>query len=163
MHFANFLPRWFFEWCQATWMGRWEAESKWAFAIIETIHILGLTVLLGSLLVVDLRLLGLGMKRQTVAELARDLAPVTLGAIIVMILTGTSLFLYEAIRLSTSGPFFLKMVFLSLALVVHFSVHRNAIATAGRRNVWFGKLAACLSLACWLGVALCGRGIAFLP
>src|SRR5579871_4783521 len=92
MHLAKFLPSDFFQWCQHTWIGRFEAESLWAFAIIETIHILGLTVLLGTLLVVDLRLLGLGMRRQSVPELSKELAPLTLGALVLMIFTGVPLF-----------------------------------------------------------------------
>lgn len=163
MHLVNFLPPDFFRWCQRTWIGRYEAESLWAFAIIETIHILGLTVLLGTLLVMDLRLLGLGMQRQSVRELSGELAPLTLGALVVMIFTGVPLFLYEAVRLSTSGPFFYKMIFLLLAIIVHFTIHRKATGTAIGSEGSFGKLSACLSLMCWLGVALAGRGIAFIP
>jgi hypothetical protein len=163
MHLASFIPPGFFRWCQHTWIGRFEAESLWAFAIIETVHILGLTVLLGTLLVVDLRLLGIAMRKQSVPELSRELAPLTLGALVVMICTGVPLFLYEAVRLSTSSPFFFKMIFLSLAIIVHFTIHRKATATSIHTGDQFGKMSACLSLICWLGVALAGRGIAFIP
>ena len=63
----------FFEWCDATALGEAVRNSLWLFPAIEAVHLLGLCVLGGSLLVVDLRLLGLGLKRQTIAELAGQL------------------------------------------------------------------------------------------
>ena len=62
------------------------------------------------------------MRRQSASELSKELAPLTLGALVLMVCTGVPLFLYEAVRLSTSGPFFVKMVFLSLAIIVHFTI-----------------------------------------
>ena len=79
-----------------------------------------------------------------------------------MIVTGVPLFMSEAVKLSGSSPFFYKMIFLVCAVTLHFTLHRKAIASSTRPGSGLGRLAACLSLFCWLGVALAGRAIAFL-
>ena len=161
MHLANILPPSFFRWCQHTWIAQYQADSLWAFAILETIHILGLTVLLGTLLAMDLRLLGVTMRRYSTEQVARELTPLTLGALGVMVLTGIPMFMYQAIRYSTSTPFFIKMMFLLTAVTLHFTLHRRAISREVGPDAGLGRLSACLSLMCWLGVAFAGRAIAF--
>jgi hypothetical protein len=161
MSLSYFLPHSFFLWCQHTRLGIWEANSLWAFAIIETVHILGLTVLLGTLLAVDLRLLGLGVRNLSAAQLSAELSPIILSSLVLMVCTGIPLFAYEALRLSTSRPFFVKMMFFLCAITLHFTLHRKTIVAGANDRVWLGKLSAYLSLFCWLGVAMAGRAIAF--
>ena len=162
MNLLRFIPISFFKWCEFVWPGVWLKDATWVFAITETIHIMVLTVLLGTIFVVDLRLLGFGLKRRSAAQLARDLMPWTLTSIILMTLTGVALFMSEARRLSQSGPFFYKMVFLVLALVAHFTIVGASTKPAQPEGSALGKLAACLSLFFWFGVAFAGRAIAFL-
>jgi hypothetical protein len=152
-----------FIWCENTRLALWIKGATWVFAIIETIHIIGLTLLLGTIVIVDFRLLGLGMRKQTVGELAGELSPWTSLGLVLMILTGIPMFVSEAVRLYSSGPFYIKMAFLLLAVSFHFTLHRKAIASWTKENAWRGRIAACVSLTCWLGVALAGRVIAFLP
>jgi len=142
--------------------GSWFKNARWFFAVDETFHIMALGMLIGTLVIVDLRLLGLGMRRQSVAELAGYLAPWTLLGVALMIVTGVPLFMSEAVKLSRSSPFFYKMIFLFCAVTLHFTLHRKAITSSTRQDSRLGKLAASLSLICWLGVALAGRAIAFL-
>ena len=162
MTFGRILPGWFFTLCENTWPGSWFKHAQWFFAIDETFHIMALGMLIGALVIVDLRLLGFGMRRQSVAQLARFLAPWTLLGVASMIVTGVPLFMSEAVKLSGSSPFFYKMIFLVCAVTFHFTLHRKAIASSARQGSGLGKLAASLSLICWLGVALAGRAIAFL-
>jgi hypothetical protein len=162
MTFLHFVPITFFQWCESVWPGKWIKEATWVFAITETIHIMVLAVLLGTIFVVDLRLLGVGMKRRTAARLAKDLAPWMLTSVVLMILTGTALYMSEAVRLSQSAPFFFKILSLTLALVVQFTIIRSATQPGKAEGATLGKLAACLSLFFWFGVAFAGRAIAFL-
>ena len=162
MTFGRILPSSFFWQCENTLPGSWFKHAQWFFAIDETFHIMALGMLIGTLLIVDLRLLGFGMRRQSVPELARYLAPWTLLGVASMIITGVPLFMSEAVKLSRSTPFFYKMIFLTCAVTLHFTLHRKATASSARQGSGLGKLAACLSLICWLGVALAGRAIAFL-
>jgi hypothetical protein len=162
MTFGRILPSWFFSLCENTLPGSWFKHAQWFFAIDETFHIMALGMLIGTLVIVDLRLLGFGMRRQSVPELARYLAPWTLVGVVSMIITGVPLFMSEAVKLSRSSPFFYKMLFLSCAITLHFTLHRKATASRTSQSSGLGKLAAFLSLICWLGVALAGRAIAFL-
>jgi uncharacterized membrane protein len=162
MTLQRILPLWFFPWCERTLIGRIIQQSRWSFAITETVHIMALAVLLGSFLIVDLRLLGLGMRQQSVAEVARQFGPWSWVAFAVMVSTGIPMYLSEAIRLSSNTPFFYKMVFLSLAILFHVTVHRKATRSRVNTSMTLSKVAACLSLICWLAVALAGRAIAFL-
>ncbi len=162
MTFGRFIPDWFFALCESSWPGSWFKHSQWMFAIDETFHIMALGMLIGTLVVVDLRLLGLGMRRQSIRQVAGYLAPWTLLGVALMIFTGIPLFMSEAVRLGKSSPFLFKMIFLLCAVTLHFTLHRKAIASSTSQSSGLGKLAACLSLACWLGVALAGRAIAFL-
>jgi hypothetical protein len=160
--FGRILPGWFFWQCENTLPGSWFKHAQWFFAVDETIHIMALGMLIGTLVIVDLRLLGFGMRRQSVQQVAGYLAPWTLLGVVLMIITGVPLFMSEAVKLSRSSPFFYKMVFLICAVTLHFTLHRKVTAAGATQGSVLGKLAASLSLICWLGVALAGRAIAFL-
>ena len=94
----------FFQWCEATTIGNAIRSSLWAFAAIESVHLLGLAAIGGAVLVVDLRLLGLGLRRQSIAEVARSAYPWFVGSLIVMLVTGVALFLSEAVKCYYSTP-----------------------------------------------------------
>jgi hypothetical protein len=111
MNLQHVLPIWFFHWCEGTWLGSIIQQSKWSFALIETVHIIALAVLLGSFLIVDLRLFGLGMQQLTVAEVAAQFAPTSWVSFGVMVATGIPMYLSEAVRLSSSAPFSIRWCF----------------------------------------------------
>ena len=160
--FKMLLPFFFFRWWEMEPVGYYIREATWIFAIVETVHIMALAVFLGTIFVIDLRLLGFGMKKQTPAEVSRDLMPWTLTSLVFMLITGLLLFSSEAIRMSTSSPFFWKIVLFTLGLIVQFTLTRKATQPNSNVGPGFAKLAGCLSLICWFGVALAGRAIAFL-
>jgi len=159
----RFLPASFFAWCHDSAISEWINTSVWAFAIIETFHILALTVLLGTVVALDLRMLGIRSYRQSTAELAQELMPFTVAALVVLIVTGIPMFMSQAIRYSQSVSFLVKMTLLVLTIAFHFTIYRNVTMANGDVRGRIGRLAASLSLMCWFGVALAGRGIAFLP
>src|SRR5262245_11037398 len=98
----------FFQWCEASPVGTAIRESQWAFAVIESVHLLGLSVIGGSVLVVDLRMLGFGLRHQRVRDLARDVQPWLNRSLIVMLITGIGLFLSESTKCYYSQPFWFK-------------------------------------------------------
>ena len=99
----------FFQWCEQSGIGAAIRRSSWLFPVIEAIHLLGLGMIGGAVLVVDLRLLGLGLRRQSLAQLARDAQRWLIGSLIVMIITGTLLFTSEAIKCYYHAAFWMKM------------------------------------------------------
>jgi hypothetical protein len=157
---VNLLP--FFQWCEATALGTAIRESPWAFATIESVHLLGLALLGGSVLLVDLRLLGTGLRRAPVADLARDVQPWFNASLIVMLLTGVALFLSEPTKCYYSTPFWVKMWSLLFAVAFSYTV-RYRVARAPDTPIAPGwhKLVALVSLALWFGVGAGGRWIGF--
>lgn len=137
-------------------------NSSWAFAVIESVHLLALAAIGGAILVVDLRLLGFGLKRQTVAEVARDAQPVLVSSLAVMLLTGLALFVSEAVKCYYSTPFWVKMTSLALALAFTFTIKRKVTLTENATvRPALLKLIALVSLALWFGVGAGGRWIGF--
>ena len=152
----------FFEWCEATAIGQGIRESLWLFPVIESVHLLGLAMLGGAVLILDMRLLGLGLRGHPLAQLARDAQPWLVGSLAVMVVTGIPLFLSESIRCYYSPPFWWKMQFLAVAIVFTFTVrHKVARADETRVGRFWGKLVGLVSLALWLGVGFSGRWISF--
>ena len=152
----------FFQWAEATTVGEVIRDSSWAFAVIESFHLLALSVIGGAVLIVDLRLLGLGLRTQPIADVARDARPWLVGSLIVMLATGVGLFLSEPMKCYASTAFAVKMTCLALALVFTFTVRMKVtLADEGRvRPAWL-KLVALVSLALWFGVGASGRWIGF--
>jgi hypothetical protein len=156
----NLLP--FIEWVASSSLSHAISTSTWAFAVIESIHLLALSVIGGAVLIVDLRLLGYGIKTQTLAELARNAQPWFLGSWTVMIVTGVLLFVSEPQKLYYSTPFAVKMSCLLLGTIFALTVRRK-VTLAGEDRVppIVMKLVALISLALWFGVGAGGRWIGF--
>lgn len=156
----SLLP--FFQWCEASAVGHAIRTSTWAFAVIESVHLLGLAAIGGAVLLVDLRLLGLGLRRQPVAQVARDAQRWLVGSLVVMLSTGVALFLSESIKCYYSTPFWVKMTSLLLAIIFTFTVRRKiAMADEGRLRPIWQKVVALVSLALWFSVGASGRWIGF--
>src|SRR5919199_2572336 len=114
-----------FQWCEASTVGDAIRTSPWAFAVIESVHLLGLAAIGGAVLIVDLRMLGLGLRRQSVGEIAREAQPILVASLVVMLVTGIALFMSEAVKCYYSTPFWVKMASLLLAIVFTFTVRRS--------------------------------------
>jgi len=132
---------------------------EWAFPVVQSLHFAGFALLIGTIAIVDLRLLGFGMRRQSASELASDLAPWTLVGLAMMLITGPLMFSADALIYYVNPSFRLKMEFLAIAIVYNFTIHRWA-SKAGTPPA-AGKLVAVFSLALWTTVLACGRMIAF--
>lgn len=148
-----------FQWADHTALAAAIRDSTWLFALIEVFHLFGITLLLGTLVAVNLRLFGLGLRELGVAELASDALPWTMGALLLTALSGTVLFVSEAMKCYESPPFMLKMILFGLALIFTFTFHRRLARKAP--SPWLGRMGGFLSLALWFGVGFAGRAIAF--
>lgn len=151
-----------FQAIEATAMGEAIRSSLWLFPVIEAFHLLGLAVIGGAILVVDFRLLGLGLRNHPVSRLARDVQPWVLGSIVVMILSGVPLFASEATKCYYSFAFWTKMTALLLAIAFTFTVRRSvAFAADDRFAPRWQKTVAITSLVLWSAVGWGGRWIGF--
>jgi len=139
-------------------------DSKYGMPAVQSFHLMGLTILLTTVLLLDLRLVGLGMRDYGLSWLAQQLKPWTLGALAVVFTSGLLMFLATPGKYLGSHPFRLKMALLCLALLFHFGVLRRfTAADSAARSRRVNVLVACLSLTLWFGVGWAGRAIAFIP
>jgi hypothetical protein len=152
----------FFQWCYQTDIGEYIRNSSWLFPVIEAVHLLGFGLTLGSVLIVELRLLGAGLSRQPVSQLAANSQPWLLGGIRLMFASGIPLFLSESIKAYYSSAFWVKMTSLFLVLLYTFTLRRRITGTelASDRPLLARSLAF-MSLGLWFGVAWGGRWIGF--
>lgn len=146
-------------------VGRWMREALWAYPAVETVHIIGLALLFGTIVIVDLRLLGLGRSVSAVA-VTRNVLPWTLAGFGVAAVTGSLMFTAHAADFATLPIFLVKMTLIVLgglnAAWLHVGALKNAgqweVATLPPRRV---RTAAAVSLLLWIGVIACGRLLAY--
>jgi hypothetical protein len=156
----SLLP--YFQWCYQTAIGEGIRDSTWLFPVIEAFHLIGLGLTVGAVLIVDLRLLGFGLNRQPVGVLAAAVEPWLFGSLALMVASGSTLFLAEAIKCYYSFPFWVKMTSLLLVLLFTFTVQRYVIRTdLASTRPSLGRVTALVSLVLWFGVAWGGRWIGF--
>lgn len=180
-------------WCQSfgwfdtydaweqSWVGVAIRESLWLFPGIEAIHLLGLALLGGTVLVVDLRLLGTGLVSRSPAQVLAAARWWFAGSLALMVATGVPLFLSESVKCCFNHSFEVKMAALALGLVFTFGV-RNRVArrdappawllrvasrgaspatTARSLHAWLLRVVGAVSLGIWFTVAGAGRWIGF--
>ena len=137
-------------------------SSPWFFPVVATIHLMGLTVIGGAVLLVDLRLLGFGLRQQPVAQLARDAERWLFGSLAVMLVTGILLFMCFAQKYYYLTFFWVKMAALIAVVIFTVSVRRRVVmADEARINPVRSRVVALISLSLWTTVALGGRYIGF--
>ena len=152
---------WLFEWFEYTTAGIIVRESVWMFPVIEAVHLLGLCLLGGAVITVDLRMLGLGLRKQTINELATNLRPWLIGAVVLMLATGTLLFLSEAVKCYYNTSFWVKITTLPIALIFTFVVRERVAVNGGMHTTTKTRLIAAGSMMLWFTVAAAGRWIGF--
>ena len=152
----------FAQWSEKTPLGAAIRNSEYAFPIIEFFHLAALAVIGGAVLVVDMRLLGLGLKKTSVAQLAKDAQPYVTGSLIVMLVTGVCLYTSEATKCYASAAFWIKMASLALAMSFTYTIKKRVAAGDEKTvSIGMGKLVGLVSIVLWFGVAWGGRWIGF--
>jgi uncharacterized membrane-anchored protein len=129
------------------------------YPILECIHIIFFTFSVGTIALVDFRLLDFGMKHQTPAELLKTTSAWTLIGLVVMIFSGLLLFSSDPGMYYLNAAFLTKMVCLLAAIVFNYTIHRRAARS--KETSASSKVVACVSLALWGSVVFCGIFIAF--
>jgi len=157
--FPSTIP--FFRWCDQTWLCNAIKGTTWVFPLTETIHILALVVLLGSIMLLDFRLLGIGIRNWTPWRIANELRRYILGALFVILVTGWLLFMAEPMKAYDNMAFLPKMTLLFSAILFHYTVFRKASSIDKLYTPVTAKFAALVSLFLWFGIGVMGRAIGF--
>jgi hypothetical protein len=148
------------EWLQATPVADAISRSLLLNAVLSSVHLLGITLLVGSVLVSSLRLIGVAFVDWPAAEVTRTARRGTLVGLAVTIGTGLFLVSPRAVGAAANSFFQTKLALLAAAVVVHFTVYRRASATTaeGRR----APLVGAAGLLLWLGVVVSGAAFILL-
>jgi hypothetical protein len=141
-------------------------DSLWAEPFVETVHVLTLTLFLGFAVLLDLRLLGVALRRRPVSEVLRQLNPWLIAGFVVMIISGVLLFCGDPVAFYSTTFFKVKMIMLVLAGINVLIFN----GTIGRRTAEWdlavktppaAKIAAVVSLVLWAAIVAAGRAIAY--
>jgi uncharacterized protein DUF6644 len=155
------------QWLDSTRLNAALRQSNWAFPALDTIHTLGIVLVAGAIMLVDLRLLGLGLRGVPIPQLVQRIVPATLAGFGLMLVTGGLLFTSEAVKMYHSPAFRIKVVLLILAglnaLIFHRTVYRDAVHWNPKSAPFRARLTALLSLIFWIAIIAAGRAIAYAP
>ena len=155
------------DWLQTTQVASAIGENEILFPWIESVHVLAIVLVVGTILIVDLRLLGLAALDLTVRRVIRDVIPYTWGAFGVAALTGSLMFSSDAVHYAHNRMFQVKLVLLALAGLNMAVFHLIGVRDIARWDKVDGRMpiaaraAAAISLLLWIGVVAMGRGIGF--
>ena len=153
-------------WLEATAVGQFVQASPWAFPTLESVHVIAITTVIGTIMVMDLRLLGVASNQCSVTSTSTDTLPYTWGAFVVAMITGLLIFVSKATSYMVN-PFFLwKMVMIAVAganmAVFHVFTWQSVSKWDSDCAVPLpGKIAGGLSLFFWIVVVFLGRAIGF--
>ena len=150
---------------EASPVARWMREALWAYPSVEAIHIMALGIVFGSILIVDLRLMGLS-REVPASKLARHALPWTVGAFLVAMLTGLLMFSAHAEDFVDNRVFILKMGLILAAGVNAGVMHTGAFRTVAQWDTGVTppsavRVSAALSIVIWMCVIACGRLLAY--
>jgi hypothetical protein len=157
----------FVQWLQMTGYATAIRESWYVYPVIMSLHLVGLAMFGGLILVTDLRLLGVTMRKRPVADVIEGLRPAKRWGLLLVVTCGFLMFSSKAEEYYYNSFFLMKISLLGL-LVLHGLAFRSRVyANPARMDGPAGvpavaKLAAALSMLLWIGVAICGRGIGYI-
>ena len=150
-------------WCSTSAPIVFLRDSRFGMPAVQSVHLVGITVFLAAILVLDLRLAGVGMMDWSLPSLERQLKPWAMGAVSRVVLSGMLIFLGTPTKYLASNPFRIKMMALGLAILFHFGVLRRFVRSVSASHPRVTVIVAGLSLTLWFMVGWAGRAIAFIP
>ncbi len=136
-------------------------DTEWAFPLAECIHIGGFAIAVGSIALVDFRMLNLGLRQETAARILRYTELWTVLALVFVLFSGFMLFISQPGVYKINPIFPIKMYVLLAALIYNFTVHRK-VATMQNPPAGLSKLVAAISLLLWVAIVFGGIFTGFL-
>jgi hypothetical protein len=149
----------FFEWLGQSPLSFFMQQSTYAFAIAEMFHLLSLTILGGAILVINLRLLGMGFRNRTAGQLTQELKVALLTSLGIALTSGTLLLAAEPMKCYDSPAFRAKMLSLLLAILFFFAIQTRILRRDPDNHKPLSRISGAISLILWFTVALSGRAI----
>lgn len=134
-------------------------NTEWGFPLTECFHITSFALSIGTIMLVDLRLLGLGMRSQDTRKLLKDTSLWTLAGLIVVITSGLLIFSSDPIHYLYNEAFRWKVTLLLIAIVYNYTIHRKVAMS--QYSPAAGIVTGAVSMLLWVSVVFGGLWIAF--
>lgn len=150
----------FSEWLSSTPFSLAIQGTTWAIPAIQTVHILGLALVLTSALILALRFIGLGLSAEPLPQLAHRYTRVIWLLLVLLLASGALLIVAEPGRTITNPVFYAKMIMLALAIIATLWLG-GAARRHGDRPLGLHKFVAAISVALWVAIIFAGRFIAY--
>ena len=135
-------------------------NNEWAFPLAECIHISSFAMSVGTIALVDFRMLGIGLRRQTPAQLLKETSLWTLAGLIIVVTSGFIIWTSDPLRYYYNWAFRYKIIALALAIIYNYTIHRKVAQSAKSATLATG-LVATVSLALWISIVFAGLFYAF--
>jgi len=153
-------------WISATALSQWLQNAAWFVPTSQSIHIVSLSIVFGSALAINLRLLGVGRSARMLSETTRTLVPFIYGGLVVLFITGSLQTIAEPTRQFVTPAFWAKMLMIVCVLSLTIWLSRSVAADPQRWNAadhrpWYGRPAALVSMGLWIAIIYCGRFIGY--
>jgi hypothetical protein len=153
------------EWLMETWVSAGIRESIWVYPALHFAHILANTLMFGTIVFLDLRLIGVGLTRRRVSDVAEQLLPWTWVGWALMFISGAFIFTSDPVRYYESFFFRIKMALMMLAglnaLVFHFTVYRGVSAWDQGIAPARARFSGAVSLVSWIAIVITGRAVGY--
>lgn len=135
-------------------------QNDWAFPLAECFHIASFALSIGTIAVVDLRMLGLGLMKRTPAQLLKDTGLWTLAGLVIVITSGLAIFSSDPVMYYRNNSFRFKILALLAGIIYNYTVHRK-VALSGA-SPGLNMAVGAVSIIIWLSVVFGGIFIAFI-
>ena len=154
------------QWLEQSLVGTSVRDSLWMFPVIETVHIFGIILLVGGTSILDLRLMGLTFRDESVSKLAGRFIPWALAGFVIQVTTGFLLFSSEATKMYGNIGFRIKMSLIVVAGLNALIFHAVAYQSVGKWDKdpvgpLSARAAGLVSILLWFGIVAAGRWIAY--
>jgi len=135
-------------------------NNEWSFPLAECVHIATFAMSVGTIAIVDFRLLGIELRKQTAAQLLRATSLWTLAGLIITISAGMVIMTTDPVAYYLNWSFRYKMIALVVAIVFNYTIHRKVVMsdTSSRAS---RTLVALISLTLWISIVFSGLFYAF--
>lgn len=152
----------FFQWMGDSALAKLILSAAWYSPILQGIHLLSLATFAGAVVIVDLRLIGAGVKSRTPREIEREAMPWLKGAFLMLVITGIPQVFSLAMKEYYSPYFWYKMAGIAIGFIFMFTLRRNIVNAGDDANPIAAKAVGLFSMALWTTVAVNARLIGLL-
>jgi uncharacterized membrane protein SirB2 len=153
------------DWISSTRANALIRDTAWIIPVVQSVHILAIAVVMGSVLLLNLRVVGIIGAGEAKDVFTRRYLPWVWNGLVVLLISGIILIVGEPGRDLENSTFWTKMVLVGCAIALTLILEQPVVRRAtfwdvpGRR--WMSRVLACLAMGCWVGIVLCGRWIAY--